>query len=199
MRPGTGDGLAACTGGGLAACTSSTCSRNCLVSSCRFSLRAFTRSCFESRLVVPYLPQVIWETGWRRAVYFMLPGQLLHPRVPNRGDVLRTWARGGALFLEQTDGAPFLVRGLSILHPCSECMRARLWTRSRSTSNHWTCTRLTLPCPWVFERGAQSTGCGESPKLVLMLMLLLMLMLVSVSSYQYSSFYGAGSAQAHRG
>ena len=38
MRPGTGDGLAACTGGGLAACTSSTCSRNCLVSSCRFSL-----------------------------------------------------------------------------------------------------------------------------------------------------------------
>ena len=45
----------------------------------------------------------------------MLPGQLLHPRVPNRGDVLRTWARGGALFLEQTDGAPFLVRGLSIL------------------------------------------------------------------------------------
>ena len=33
------DGLAACTGGGLAACTSSTCSRNCLVSSCRFSFR----------------------------------------------------------------------------------------------------------------------------------------------------------------
>ena len=33
-----GDGLAACTGGGLAACTSRTCSRNCLMSSCRFSL-----------------------------------------------------------------------------------------------------------------------------------------------------------------
>ena len=48
---------------------------------------AYTRSCFESRLVVPILPQVIWETGWRRAVYPMLPDQLLQPRVPNRGDV----------------------------------------------------------------------------------------------------------------
>ena len=112
------DGLAACTGGGLAACTSSTCNRNCLMSSCRFSLmkswgkcnedrlialrgrvdmanssaqeRASTRSCFESLLVVPYLPQVIWETSWRRAVYPMLPDQLFQPRVPNRGDVPRT-------------------------------------------------------------------------------------------------------------
>ena len=45
MRPGTGDGLAACTGGGLAACTSSTCSRNCLVSSCRFSLMKSRGKC----------------------------------------------------------------------------------------------------------------------------------------------------------
>ena len=48
MRPGTGDGLAACTGGGLAACTSSTCSRNCLVSSCRFSLRKSRGKCTSS-------------------------------------------------------------------------------------------------------------------------------------------------------
>ena len=54
---------------------------------------AFTRSCFdiiESRLVVPILPQVIWETSWRKAVYPMLPDQLFQPRVPNLGDVPRT-------------------------------------------------------------------------------------------------------------
>ena len=48
---------------------------------------AYTRSCFESRLVVPILPQVIWETSWRRAGFPMLPDQLFPPRVPNRGDV----------------------------------------------------------------------------------------------------------------
>ena len=51
---------------------------------------AYTRSCFESRLVVPILPQVIWETGWRRAVLVEAAAQLFQPRVPNRGDVLRT-------------------------------------------------------------------------------------------------------------
>ena len=50
MRPGTGDGLAACTGGGLAACTSSTCSKNCLVSSCRFSLMKSRGKFNEDRL-----------------------------------------------------------------------------------------------------------------------------------------------------
>ena len=40
-----GDGLAACTGGGLAACTSRTCSRNCLMSSCRFSLMKSRGKC----------------------------------------------------------------------------------------------------------------------------------------------------------
>ena len=51
---------------------------------------AFTRSCFESRLVVPILPQVIWETGWRRAGPVEAAAQLFQPRVPNLGDVLRT-------------------------------------------------------------------------------------------------------------
>ena len=141
MRPGTGDGLAARTGGGLAACTSSTCSRNCLVSSCRFSLMkclrhfalrpraslqcsrrnddrlASTRSCFESLLVVPYLPQVIWETGWCRAVLPMPREQLFSPRLPNQGDVPLTQARVGALFLKHTDGAPILVRARSVPKP----------------------------------------------------------------------------------
>ena len=55
-----------------------------------FAESASTRSCFESILVVPILPQVIWETSWRRAVYPMLPDQLFQPRVPNLGDVPRT-------------------------------------------------------------------------------------------------------------
>ena len=79
--------------------------------------RASTRSCFESLLVVPYLSQVIWETGWCRAVLPMPREQLLHPRLPNQGDVPLTQARVGALFLEHTDGAPILVRARSVPKP----------------------------------------------------------------------------------
>ena len=76
--------------------------------------RAFTRSCFESLLVVPILPQVIWETGWRRAGPVEAAAQLFQPRVPNLGDVLLTQARVGAFFLEQTDGASRLLRARSV-------------------------------------------------------------------------------------
>ena len=128
---------------------------------------ASTRSCFESLLVVPYLPQVIWETGWCRAVLPMPREQLFSPRLPNQGDVPLTGTRRGLVprtYRWRTDSCSCKIRAETRSQDCRIC--AQLLTRSRSTSNHCTCTRLTLPCPWVFERGAQSTGCGKAPKLI---------------------------------
>ena len=168
-----------CSGSSGGRSSSSKCSRNCFGFSCRSSkprgmcnddghaarksAQGSTRSCFESLYVIPILPQVIWETVWRRTAATMFCRQLLVPRLPNRSEVSLTEARGIAACLEHTDGAELLFGANSVLKPASAASAPGL---IRVAEARQATARAIAHCPGLFERGAMGLDAGETENLI---------------------------------